>query len=71
MCKSTINFLHEIFASFDIPDSIVSNNGMHFTAKEFGDFCKEFSISYVTTAAFHPRSNGQGESFVNTFKQKR
>ena len=68
-CKTTIKFLHEIFTRFGVPDTIVSDNGTQFTAREFGDFCKEFSISYVTTAPFHPRSNGRAERFVDTFKR--
>ena len=39
-CKSSINFLHEIFAITGIPDSIVYDIGTQFTAKEFGDFGK-------------------------------
>ena len=41
-CKSTINLLHENFARFGIPDSIVPDNGTQFIAKAFDDFCKEF-----------------------------
>ena len=64
-----INFLYEIFTRFGIPDIIVSDNGTQFMAKEFGDFCKEFSVSYVTTALFHPRSNSQMKRFIDMLKQ--
>ena len=67
--KSTIDFLHEIFARFGIPDTIVSDNGTQFTSKEFENFCKMFSITHMTTAPYHPRSNGQAERFVDTFKR--
>ena len=56
-------------AKFDILDTIVSNNGTQFTAKEFKDFCKAFSIVHITTAPYHSQSNGQTERFVDTFKQ--
>ena len=48
---------------------IMSDNGTQFTTTEFKDFCKAFSIVYITTALYHPQSNGQTESFVDTFKQ--
>ena len=53
MCNSTIRFLHELFARFCIPDTIVLNNGKQFTAKEFKDFCKAFSIVHITTVPYH------------------
>ena len=69
MCKSTINFLHKIFARLGVLGKILSDNGSQFIAKEFGDICKEFSISHVTTTLFHPRSNGHAECFLDMFKQ--
>ena len=52
-CSGTIRFLHELFARFDIPDTIVSNNGIRFSAKVFKDFCKAFSIVYFITTLYH------------------
>ena len=69
MYSSTIRFLHELFTRFDIPDTIVSNNGTQFTAKELKDFCKAFSIVPITTTLYHTRSNGLAERFVDTFKR--
>ena len=60
-CKSAIKFLQGLVFQ-------ISDNKMQFTAKEFEDFCKEFSISHVTAASFHPRSNGQAEHFIDMFK---
>ena len=71
-CKSpsrtgTIRFLHELFARFSIPDTIVLDNGTQYTIKQFKDFCKSFSIVHITTALYHQRSNGLAEKIVNTF----
>lgn len=62
-------FLHELFARYDIPDTIVSDNGTQFTGKEFEDFCKMFFIEHITTLPYHSRSNGHAEWFVGTFKR--
>ena len=54
MCSGTIRFWHELFARFSLPDTIVSDNGMQFMAKESKDFFKAFSIVYITTSLYHP-----------------
>ena len=69
MCSGIIRFLHELFARFGIPDTIVLDNETQFMEKEFKDFCKAFLIVYITTAPYHLQSNGQVERFVDTFKQ--
>ena len=48
----------------------MSYNGTPLTVKEFKDFCKAFLIVHITTALYHPRSNGQAERFVDTFKRE-
>ena len=39
------------------------------SSKEFEEFCKALSIEHLTTAIYHPRSNGLAERFVDTFKR--
>ena len=69
MFSGTIRFLHEFFGRSCIPVTTVSDNETQFMAKEFKDFCKAFSIVHITTEPYHPRSNGQAERFVDTFKR--
>ena len=57
----TIKFLHELFASLCIVDTIVSDNGSQFTLREFEDFCESYQIDHITTAPFHLRSNRQAK----------
>ena len=68
-CSGTIRVLHEIFARFCIPNTIVSDDGTQFMANEFKDFCKAFLILHITTTPYHPSSNRQAERFVDTFKR--
>ncbi|XP_014777997.1 uncharacterized protein K02A2.6-like [Octopus bimaculoides] len=69
MCKCskptsmvTVEFLHELFARYGVPDTVVSDNDTKFTVNEFKNLCKMYSIEHITTPPYHPRSNGQVES---------
>ena len=42
----------------------------HNSQQNGSDFCKGFSIVYITTAPKHPRSYRQPERFVDTLKSR-
>ena len=65
---STIRALSRIFINEGLPDTIVSDNGTQFTSQQFEKFCSLHGIEHLTTAPFHPASNGEAERFVRTFK---
>jgi hypothetical protein len=65
----TINFLYELFARFGVVDCIVTDNGTQFTSTEFRHLCEDHLIEHITIPPYHPRSNGQAERFVDTFKR--
>ncbi|XP_036322190.1 uncharacterized protein K02A2.6-like [Rhagoletis pomonella] len=67
--KATIDALKVIFSVEGLPDTIVTDNGRQFSAAEFQVFCNSNGITHLTTAPFHPASNGEAERFVRTFKQ--
>ena len=66
---TTVQHLRQLFSRFGIPDSIVSDNGSQFVAKEFQEFCKSNGIQHIRVAPYHPSSNGLAERAVQIFKQ--
>lgn len=67
--SNTIKALDEIFSRFGVVNTIVNDNATMFTGKEFKDYCDSLAIEHVTTPTYNPRSNGQEERFVDTFKR--
>jgi len=61
--------LSEVIARFGLPQQIVTDNARQFTSEEFMMFCKSNSIAHVRSSPYHPRSNGEAERFVRTFKE--
>ncbi|RXN22450.1 Transposon Ty3-I Gag-Pol poly [Labeo rohita] len=67
--SAVINTLRLLFATHGLPDVIVSDNGTAFTSSEFQEFADRNGIRHVTTAPYHPSSNGQAERMVQTTKE--
>ena len=57
-----------IFSIFDIPNTLVTDNRSSFGSEEFENFVKKNGIKHLTTALYHPSSNGLAERMVQTFK---
>ena len=67
--EATIAKLRDVFCRYGIPHQLVSDNGSQFTSEECCKFMKANGIKHTLVAPYHPRSNGQAERFVQTFKQ--
>ncbi|XP_018396143.1 PREDICTED: uncharacterized protein K02A2.6-like [Cyphomyrmex costatus] len=66
---ATIAMLDNIFASYGVPTTIVSDNGTQFTAEEFKTFLQSSGVKYhKRIALYHPATNGQTERYVQTVK---
>ena len=67
--QSTIEKLRMLFATHGLPETIVSDNGSVFTSEEFQVFTRRNGIQHLTSAPYHPASNGLAERAVQTVKE--
>ena len=67
--SKTITVLREMFARYGLPRQLVSDNGPQFTLSEFKQFLRCNGVKHITTAPYHPSSNGAAERLVQTVKQ--
>ncbi|XP_015278794.1 PREDICTED: uncharacterized protein K02A2.6-like, partial [Gekko japonicus] len=65
---AVINVLRRLIATHGLPDVLVSDNGAQFVSQEFAQFLANNGIRQITSAPFHPASNGQAERMVRTTK---
>ncbi|KAK9529796.1 hypothetical protein VZT92_013867 [Zoarces viviparus] len=66
--QATITRLRRLFASYGLPEQIVTYNATTFTSDEFQTFAKQNGILHITSAPGHPATNGLAERYVQTFK---
>lgn len=67
--SKTIEALRTVFARNGLPEQLVSDNGPQFIAEEFQLFLKKNGVKHITSAPYHPATNGLAERFVQTMKQ--
>ena len=67
--SKTIEVLRDLFARFGIPELIVSDNSPQLASEGFQAFIKSNGIPHITSAPYHPATNGLAEKLVQTFKQ--
>ena len=66
--NATVEKLQTVFATHGLPEVIVSDNGTAFTSEEFALFVQRNGIRHLTSAPYHPASNGLAERAVQTLK---
>jgi transposase InsO family protein len=59
--EEAISFFTDIIYRFDIPNTIITENGTQFTGKKFLNFCDDNHIRVDWSAIAHPKTNGQVE----------
>ncbi|XP_031339506.1 uncharacterized protein K02A2.6-like [Photinus pyralis] len=67
--EETIEKFRDIFSTWGIPETIVSDNGPQFVSTEFKNFLIKNGIRQITSAPYHPSTNGAAENAVRTFKK--
>ena len=65
----TIAKLQWTFSHFGLPQTIVTDNGTCFTSEMFQSYLQSLGIQHITTALYHPQSNGMAERCVQIFKE--
>ena len=62
--SATIEKMQSSFATLGLLEIMVTDNGPAFTSMEFAQFMQRNGIRHVTTAPYHPASNGLAERAV-------
>ena len=66
--SATIQRLRVLFAQFGLPDTVVTDNGSCFGSQEFEAYLMENGVHHLTSAPYHPASNGMAERAVQIVK---
>ena len=66
--EKTIEVLRTLFASYGLPQKLVSDNGPQFTASSFEEFLSANGVQHLKSPPYHLATNGEAERFVQTFK---
>ena len=63
----TIEKMRTTFATHGLPEIVVSYNGSNFVSSEFKSFLQKNGIKHITSAPYHPGTNGLVERAAQTF----
>lgn len=64
-----IEELRTAFAKFGLPETIVTDNGPGFVSQEFEQCLKKNGVKHITSATYHPATNGLVERAVQIVKR--
>ena len=67
--QQAIRFLRHVFSTHGLPEMLISDNGTAFKSAEFKTFVAHNGVRHLTSAPYHPATNGLAERVVQTFKE--
>lgn len=67
--KVTLAAITDCCTRWGMMTTLVTDNGPQFTSALFQQYCKDHTITHLTSPPYHPSSNGLAERFVDTFKR--
>ena len=67
--NKTLDELHKLFASYDLPEQMVTDNGPQFISEEFAIFVKTNGVKHIKSSPYHSATNDAVERLVQTFKK--
>ena len=53
-----------IFSEYRWPETMISDNGPHYTDEVFTNLMREYNVNYITSSPLYPQSNGLAEKYV-------
>jgi transposase InsO family protein len=59
--EQAVTFFTDIVYRFEVPNSIITDNGSRFTGRKFLEFCDKFHIRVDWAAVVHPQTNNHVE----------
>ncbi|CAH8565704.1 unnamed protein product [Dicrocoelium dendriticum] len=66
--EATINGVRSSLSTHGIPKTLVTDNGPQFTSAAFKEYLQSNGVHHMTSAPYHPASNGLAERAVQTVK---
>ena len=66
--KTVIDILLDVVCTHGAPLQLFTDNAAHFCNQSMQDFCKEWSIQFITSSPYFARGNGQVERYVKSIK---
>ncbi|XP_062577795.1 uncharacterized protein K02A2.6-like [Saccostrea cucullata] len=67
--STIISKLKAHLARHEIPDTLVSDNGLPFNGQEFAEFSRTYEFNHVTSSPNYAQSNGKAENAVKIIKR--
>ena len=64
MVQQVVSQIKLIFSEYGWPETIVSDNGLCYSAETFTKLMTDYSVNHITSSPCYPQSNGLAEKYV-------